>query len=182
MLYSDGSGAAELEKIESDKPVGVLSHVTHSDSSYLLKMGRSYNPNHKGNELFLKMNGHALYEYALRNVPKVVKKSLDKAGLKLKDVKKILIHQANEKMDEAIVKRLFKLYGEKPSAEEIRNIIPMIISWLGNSSVATLPTLLDLVLKGKVNNHGLNPRDIVVFASVGGGMNINSLVYKMPWA
>jgi 3-oxoacyl-[acyl-carrier-protein] synthase-3 len=46
--------------------------------------------------------------------------------------------------------------------------------------VATLPTLLDLILRGKMNNHRLDPGDMVVFASVGAGMNINSMIYKMP--
>jgi 3-oxoacyl-[acyl-carrier-protein] synthase-3 len=46
--------------------------------------------------------------------------------------------------------------------------------------VATLPTLLDLILRGKLDGHQLNTGDIVVFASVGAGMNINSMIYKMP--
>jgi 3-oxoacyl-[acyl-carrier-protein] synthase-3 len=80
-------------------------------------------------------------------------------------------------MDAAIVKRLFELYKVK---EVPADIMPMIISWTGNSSVATLPTLLDLILRGKMNNHRLEPGDMVVFASVGAGMNVNSMIYKMP--
>jgi 3-oxoacyl-[acyl-carrier-protein] synthase-3 len=110
-------------------------------------------------------------------VPEVVRKNLEKAGLGIEDIKKILIHQANEKMDEAIVKRLFKLY----SKEDVpTGIMPMMISWTGNSSVATLPTLLDLIRRGKLDSHKLNSGDIVVFASVGAGMNVNSMVYRMP--
>jgi 3-oxoacyl-[acyl-carrier-protein] synthase-3 len=45
--------------------------------------------------------------------------------------------------------------------------------------VATLPTMLDLILKGKLDNHRLDSGDIVVFTSVGAGMNVNSMVYKM---
>lgn len=81
-------------------------------------------------------------------MPKVVKKNLDQAGFGLSDVKKILIHQANEKMDEAILKRLFKLYDIK---EIPADIMPMMISWSGNSSVATLPTMFDLIQKGKLS-------------------------------
>jgi 3-oxoacyl-[acyl-carrier-protein] synthase-3 len=97
--------------------------------------------------------------------------------LTLTDVKKILIHQANQKMDEAILKRLFKLYQVKEVPE---HIMPMTISWLGNSSVATLPTLYDLLQRGKLNNQRLRSGDITVFASVGAGMNVNSMVYRMP--
>ena len=177
MIYSDGAGATLVEA--TDKDFGILSHVTRSDTydkAYLLGVGKSYNPSHVGDELYLKMQGHELYKYAVRTVPEVVKQSLDKAGLTLTDVKKVLIHQANQKMDEAILARLFKLYQIEGIPE---HIMPMTISWLGNSSVATLPTMLDLLQRGKLDNHELNTGDIVVFASVGAGMNINSMVYRM---
>jgi 3-oxoacyl-[acyl-carrier-protein] synthase III len=178
MLYADGAGAAIVEATESDEPVGVLSYSLRSDSiSYanLLTLGYSNNPVSNGNELWIKMSGHKLYLYAIKYVPVVVKDSIDKAGLKLSDIKKILIHQANEKMDEAIVKGLFKLYGEKKVPH---NIMPMCIRELGNSSTATVPTLLDLVVKGKIEGHEINPGDYVVLCSVGAGMNINSIIYK----
>jgi 3-oxoacyl-[acyl-carrier-protein] synthase-3 len=177
MIYADGAGAVLVEATEQD--AGILSHVTRSDtleSVYLLRVDKSYNPNHNGNELFIKMDGHDIYKYAVKTVPEVVKQSLDKAGFTLTDVKKVLIHQANQKMDEAILKRLFKLYKINHIPE---HIMPMTISWLGNSSVATLPTMLDLLLRGKLDNHDLHSGDIVVFASVGAGMNINSMVYRM---
>jgi 3-oxoacyl-[acyl-carrier-protein] synthase-3 len=178
MIYSDGAGATVLEASENGG--GVLSHVTRSDTydnAYLLTLGRSYRPERNGSELFVKMQGHDIYKYAVRTVPKVVKQSLDKAGLTLSDVTKVLIHQANQKMDEAILERLFRLYKIDDIPE---NIMPMTISWLGNSSVATLPTMLDLLQKGKLENHDrLQSGDIVVFASVGAGMNINSMIYQM---
>ncbi len=179
MIYSDGAGATIVEAYERED--GILTHVTRSDTyqeAHLLTMGRSYNPDRKGNDLFVKMHGHDIYKYAVRTVPKVVKQCLDNAGLTLRDVSKILIHQANEKMDQAILERLFKLYKINTIPE---NIMPMTISWLGNSSVATLPTLLDLLQKGKIERHeALQPKDIVIFASVGAGMNINAMVYKVP--
>ena len=178
MIYSDGAGAVLLEA--TDQKVGILSHITRSDTfeeAYLLWSGKSYNENHAGNELFIKMHGHDIYKYAVRKVPEVVKKNLEKSGFDLDDVKKVLIHQANEKMDEAILKRLFKLYNK---SEIPPDIMPMMISWTGNSSVATLPTLLDLLVRGQLGNHELNSDDIVVFASVGAGMNINSMVYRVP--
>lgn len=177
MIYSDGAGATLVEAADGDD--GILSHVTISDTfkeAYLLWLDKSYHSNSNGNRLFLKMRGHEVYKYAIKKVPEIVKQSLDKAGFTLSDVKKILIHQANQKMDEAILKRLFKLYKTDDIPE---HIMPMTISWLGNSSVATLPTLFDLLQKGKLNNHKLLPGDIVVFASVGAGMNINSMVYRM---
>lgn len=178
MIYSDGAGAALVEA--TDREVGILSHVTRSDTfeeAYLLRLDKSYDPQSNGHRLFIKMHGHEIYKYAVKTVPEVVKQSLDKAGLTLTAVEKLLIHQANQKMDEAILKRLFKLYEVK---EIPKHIMPMTISWLGNSSVATLPTLYDLLQRGKLNNHKLRSGHVVVFASVGAGMNVNSVVYRMP--
>jgi len=178
MIYSDGAGATILEAVASDKPLGILAHAARTDSlehAYMLWLGKSYDPGHQGDELFIKMDGHKLYEYALKTVPLVVKESLEKAGLPITAIKKVLIHQANEKMDEAILKRLFKIAGGEYKPE----FMPMTISWLGNSSVATVPTLLDLILKRKMDGHQIVSGDAIVFASVGAGMNINSVVYRM---
>ena len=180
MIYADGAGAAIVEAVESSKPVGILSHANRSDTlehAYLLRMDKSNNPNYKSNELYLKMDGHKIYEYALKMVPQIIKESIEKAELLIANISKIFLHQANAKMDWAILKRLYKLYGEKVVSP---HVMPMIISWLGNSSVATLPTLLDLFFKGKLENHGMVKGDIAVFASIGAGLNTNSLVYKMP--
>jgi 3-oxoacyl-[acyl-carrier-protein] synthase III len=80
-------------------------------------------------------------------------------------------------MDDATLKRLYSLYG---MAEVPLNVMPMTISWLGNASVATIPTLLDLLHKGKLEQQEVTSGDIIVFASVGAGMNINSVIYRMP--
>ena len=180
MIYADGAGAVVMEATETEGSAGILSHATRSDTvehARLLWMGPSYDPAYPENRLFLKMYGRKLYQYAVQTVPGVVKESLDRAGLTLTDVAKVLLHQANEKMDQAILDRLFRLYGV---AEIPHRIMPMTISWLGNSSVATLPTLFDLMRRGEMEEQGLHPGDVVVFASVGAGMNINSLVYRNP--
>ncbi len=178
MIFADGAGAAVLEPTSKD--VGVLSCIARSDAyleGYYLRMGASYSANPNPNDLFVKMDGHKIYKYAVKIVPAAIKKNLEQAGFDIGDVKKILIHQANEKMDEAIVRALYKLYGIDQAPE---GIMPMIISWLGNSSVATLPTLFDLIRKDDFNGHRLKSGDIVVFASVGAGMSVNSMVYRMP--
>src|SRR5450759_4303346 len=124
----------------------------------MLKMAPSFNPDHPGNERFLRMQGAKVYAYALGNVPGVVKDSLDKAGLHLDNVNKVLIHQANEKMDEAILSRVFRLYGKR---EYDKNVMPMTIQRFGNSSTATVPTLLDLILKDKMKDHQITKGDII---------------------
>ena len=179
MLYADGAGAVILEAEESEVPIGILAHKTRSDTvnnAYMLRMDKSDNPDYNGNELFLKMNGRKLYEYALKTVPQAIKTCLEKSKIHLDEIKKVLIHQANGKMDDAILKRLYALYD---IVEIPKNIMPMTIAWLGNTSVATLPTLLDLILNGKMNAHEINKGDTLIFASVGAGMSINSMIYKV---
>lgn len=179
MLYADGAGAVIFEAKESDYPVGILSHKTRSDTlqySEMLHMGKSYNAeNGFGDDIFLKMYGRKLYQYAIENVPQTIKQCLEKSNIHLSEVKKALIHQANGKMDDSILKRLFTLYNITEAPE---GIMPMTIGWLGNSSVATIPTLLDLIVKNKLEPHKIDKGDILVLASVGAGMNINVVVYR----
>lgn len=178
MIFSDGAGAVIVRATESEFPIGILSHASRSDFDHgMLKFGRSLNPGYPSTEYRLKMQGAKVYAYALSTVPLVVKESLDKAGLHLNNISKVLIHQANEKMDEAILSRVFRLYGKK---EYDKNVMPMTISKFGNSSTATVPTLLDLILKDKMDDHQLRPGDIIILTSVGAGMVINSVVYKFP--
>jgi len=122
------------------------------------------------------MHGRKLYQYALETVPGAIRACLEKSGVAIDEVKKILIHQANGKMDDAILQRLYESYGMDTPPD---GVMPMTISWLGNSSVATIPTLLDLLLKGHLESHELNAGDVVIFASVGAGMNVNAMVYRM---
>jgi 3-oxoacyl-[acyl-carrier-protein] synthase-3 len=179
MIFADGAGAVLVEAAESDEPVGILSHAVQTDSAEVnyLVMGTSLNSGYGKDDLFIRMQGHKVYVYALTNVPKVVKRSLQLAGLTLTDVKKVLIHQANEKMDQAILERVFKLYKIKDIPADV---MPMSISFLGNSSAATVPTLFDLVFKGKLGDHRFEAGDVIILTSVGAGMIINSVVYKFP--
>ncbi len=183
MIYSDGAGAAILERRSGPTAEGILSHVTRTDAvehANLLQMNNSFDQETSTKELFLKMNGNQVYKYALKTVPKVVQESLHKAGVSLAQIRKVLIHQANEKMDDEIIKRLFNINGNKTlDRETLSELMPITINWLGNSSVATVPTLLDLITRGKLPSHELSAGDLVVIASVGAGMNINSVVYKM---
>ncbi|MEO8218310.1 MAG: ketoacyl-ACP synthase III [Acidobacteriota bacterium] len=180
LIYSDGAGAVILEGRETSEAVGILSHTVRSDTldhASMLFMGGSFNESAFLESLFLKMEGRKLYRYALSTVAGGMKQSLDKAGVDLRQVSRILIHQANGKMDQAILEALYELYGMDVPSE---TVMPMTISWLGNSSVATIPTLYDLIIKGEMNGQTFAPGDTMVFASVGAGMNINAAVYRVP--
>ncbi len=176
MIYSDGAGAVIVESTSDEG--GIITHESATyalDEAHFIYFGETNNQDISDKRRYIKMYGRKIYEFALTNVPKALKSCLDKSGYTIKDVKKILIHQANEKMDEAIVQRFYKLHN----IEMPEGIMPMTINKLGNSSVATVPTLYDLILKGKMKNQEINKGDIIMFASVGAGMNINAIVYKV---
>ncbi len=178
MIFSDGAGAAVIEKSE-DKASGILSVGTQAhceDEAFYLYLGKSNFPESDPRVRFIKMKGRKVFEYALKHVPQAMKDCLDDAGVNIDQVKKVFIHQANEKLDEGIIKRFYKLYDQQNLPE---NVMPMSIHKLGNSSVATVPTLLDLVWKGQLDNHELNKGDVILLASVGAGMNINAICYRV---
>ena len=175
MIYSDGAGATIIEHTEDTD--GIISHATAThaiEEANYIYFGNSNNLEDQNPRKYIKMNGRKIYNFALTNVPKAMKSCLEDSGYDIKDLKKILIHQANEKMDEAIVKRFYGLYDMQAP----QDIMPMTINTLGNSSVATVPTLYDLIVNNNMEGHSINKGDLIMFASVGAGMNINAMVYK----
>jgi len=175
MIYSDGAGATIIE--HTNDTDGIISHATAThaiEEANYIYFGNSNNLEDQNPRKYIKMNGRKIYNFALTNVPKAMKSCLEDSGYDIKDLKKILIHQANEKMDEAIVKRFYGLYD----MEAPQDIMPMTINTLGNSSVATVPTLYDLIVNNNMEGHSINKGDLIMFASVGAGMNINAMVYK----
>ncbi len=178
MIFSDGAGATILEAKEEDHKRGILSSstVTHAiDEAYYLYLGKSNAPESDPRVRYIKMHGRKIYEYSITQVPPAIKAALDKTDIPVDDVKKILLHQANEKMDEAIIKRFYRQFGQR---REVYDVMPMNIYELGNSSVATVPTLYDMVMKGKLPEHTIQKDDVIIFASVGAGMHINAVVYR----
>ena len=176
MIFADGAGATIIE--DKDEVGGLLSHRTATytiDETYYIYSGGSYCKPTTNNTQYIKMEGRKVYEFALSHVPQAMKDCFDSSGFQIDDLKKVFIHQANEKMDEAILKRFYRLY----TAQMPVDVLPMNIKTYGNSSVATVPTLFDLVRKNQLKNHKLNKGDVVMFASVGAGMNINAVTYQI---
>jgi len=179
MIFADGAGACVLENKDSlpggSGILGTAAQTHSADEFDYIDMGKSYKSGNS-DELYIKMKGRKVYEYALKHVPCAMKACLDQAAIDIRRVSKILIHQANEKMDEEIVKRLYALYGLRDAPS---GIMPMSIQWLGNSSVATIPTLYHLIRQGEMPEHEIKEGDIILFASVGAGMNINAVCYRV---
>ena len=179
MLFSDGAGAVILEYQDVSETGSGILHTTaetHAmDEVDYINMDSSFYPGSDSHIRYIKMKGRKVYEFAMKHVPDAMKNCLDESGVSIDQVKKVFIHQANEKMDEGIISRLFKAYGIAQAPE---HIMPMSIHWLGNSSVATVPSLYDLVIKDQLEHHRLAKGDVILFASVGAGMNINAVCYR----
>jgi 3-oxoacyl-[acyl-carrier-protein] synthase-3 len=177
MIYADGAAGTIIECTEDRELRGIIStsSQTHAvKEAYYLYYDESRKKDFNKGVRYIKMQGKKIYEFALTNVPLAMKQCLDKSGISINRLKKIFIHQANEKMDEAIIRTFYKLYDILTLPKDI---MPMSIHKLGNSSVATIPTLLELVLKEKQPEHRLRKGDVILLASVGAGMNINAITY-----
>ena len=175
MIYADGAGATIIEK--SSEQGGILSHktVTYTSEGEADFIFYGTANDKVGNSKYIKMHGRKVYEFALSKVPLALKSCLESSGRSLSELKKIFLHQANLKMDEAIINRFYGLYNKKMP----ENILPMNIQEFGNSSVATVPTLFDLVINRNYCGHSLRKNDLILFASVGAGMNIHAITYQM---
>lgn len=179
MIFADGAGAVVVQATDEEN-VGIIAHNTICDNgpelNYLAN-GPSINEASDQTRLFVRMQGRKIYEYALKNVPGAIKETIEDAKLSIEDIDKILIHQANAKMDYAMIDRLHKLYDVK---DYDHSVSPMTVQDLGNTSVATIPTMFDLIIKGKMEGHTFKDKGNIVMTSVGAGMNINAIVYKFP--
>lgn len=179
MILGDGCGAAVLAARSTDEPTGVLSYATFSHAAgdvQHIYLGCSYSKDSTMPPGLFKMNGREVYKYATTWVPQVIKKALDKANLGIEDVSMFILHQANAKLLQAVAHNLARLYQQDIAS--LSGKLPSTIEFTGNTSVATVPTLLALIRQGNLPPYQLKPGDKVVMASVGAGMHCNALVYQ----
>ena len=177
MIFADGCGAAVISSSDIEGK-GILGTAVFShglEDLMNIYVGKSNNKEFPGN-CFLKMKGRDVYRYATKWLPQVIKKALDKSGHTIKDIDIFLFHQANEKMLHAIAANISKLYGIEDLSFDGK--IPMTIQFTGNTSVATIPNMLDMILKGKLDGYNIKEGDLAVLASVGVGMHCNAIVYQ----
>lgn len=177
MILGDGCGACVVSQSD-DTTRGIVSYSTFShgqDDNRIIYLDKSNKPG-VGGTCYFHMNGREVYKYATKWVPLVVKDALDKANIDIRDVGMFLFHQANGKMLDAIVKNLAEVCDVSDSMFEGK--VPTTIEFLGNTSVATIPTMLDLISKNKLDGYSISGGQIAVMASVGAGMHCNALVYR----
>lgn len=177
MILADGCGACVVSRSHGDER-GLISYSTFShamEDVRIIYLGPSNKPGVDGS-CYFHMNGRAVYKYATEWVPKVIKDALEKAKLDVTDIDLFLFHQANAKMLEAVATNLATLCDVPP--ESFAGKIPTTIDFLGNTSVATIPTMLDLIRKRKLEGYEIKSGDVVMMASVGAGMHCNAIVYR----
>ncbi|MBK9155755.1 MAG: ketoacyl-ACP synthase III [Chloracidobacterium sp.] len=177
MILADGCGACVVSRSEINDG-GLISHATYShgqDDNRIIYLGPSNKRGVEG-DCYFHMNGREVYKYATRWVPLVIKDALDKARTSITDVGIFLFHQANAKMLCSITKNLAELCGV--AQEQFDGKVPTTIEFLGNTSVATIPTMLDLIRKGRLGAYRIERGMKAVMASVGAGMHCNAIVYE----
>ena len=178
MLFSDGAGATVLQGSPGGEG-GIVYHKAISSCQEeidYLKMGPSYNRDKSPHEVCLKMDGKKVFKYGFQEIPGLILKGLESSDIPSGSRVYILIHQANSKMVTAIVDRFREMRNLDPS---LQLIVPDIIEKMGNNSVATIPVLLDRLLRGELSHDVPQPGDVLVFSSVGAGMHANVMVYKV---
>jgi 3-oxoacyl-[acyl-carrier-protein] synthase-3 len=161
VLFGDAAGAAVLEA--SDRPGGVISSVLKSDGEFWdlihIPVGSAHPPTPEmlaQRAQYLRMNGRQVFKLAVQALEQVSRDALDRAGWKLDEVDHLLFHQANLRIIEAVGSRL------RAPAEKIH----LNIDRTGNTSAATIPTLMD-----EVNRAGkLAPGDKILCAAFGAGL------------
>lgn len=168
ILFGDGAGAAIMRQEEGEG--GLIASVTGSDGSQgdvLTCKGRGIqNPFHqsKRKKDYLRMEGQAVFRFAVTMVPRCIKQILKKTGYDTEDIKFFVLHQANVRILELIAKRL-KVDIDK---------FPMNLDRYGNTSSASIPILLDELNR----NNLLEPGDKIVLSGFGGGLTWGAVLIE----
>lgn len=164
ILFGDGAGAVLLKASERRSYLP----VAHSDGRQ--KAALTMKSRHDGGRDFLaaeydlQMDGQAVFKFAVRKVPEVIREVLEKNHLRMEDIRYFLLHQANRRIIEAVARHL-GIAVEK---------FPMNVAHCGNTSSASIPILLD-----ELNHEGkLQKGDRLVLAGFGAGLTWGATVVE----
>lgn len=133
ILFGDGAGAALVQATEEEIPFHGVMHTDGSKAGALIAESRHQTKQPPMEDTFLKMDGKAIFKFAVTKVPQIIGEVLEKAELATEDVDWFVLHQANGRILESVVKRL-KVPSEK---------VPVNVDEYANFSAGTIPVLLD---------------------------------------
>ncbi len=171
ILFADGAGAVVMEANESDRFLGFS---IRSDGTQYKYLQLAYTPQSqelvngveigKGNFQPIIMNGKEVYRFAVQKVPEVIEKALFQANLTTEDIDWLLLHQANQRILDAVAERL-----NIPKEKVISNLANY-----GNTSAASIPLALDeAVRQGKVK-----AGDAIAAAGFGAGLTWGASIFR----
>ncbi|HBC41508.1 MAG TPA: 3-oxoacyl-ACP synthase [Pseudanabaena sp.] len=159
ILFGDGAGAVVLQ---SSSQNSLLGFEMRSDG----KGNDLLNINYLGRSTFhpITMNGQEVYRFAVRRVPEVIEKSLHHAGLEVNDLDWLIMHQANQRIIDAVVNR----FGIDP-AKAVSNM-----GKYGNTSAASIPIALNEWVKADK----IQKDNLIAIAGFGAGLSWGSAVFR----
>lgn len=171
VLFGDGAGAVVLQANERDRLLGFALQSDGTQNSYL---NLAYQPQEsaltdsvtigKGTFTPITMNGQEVYRFAARRVPEIIEKALFHAGLQSDDIDWLLLHQANQRILDAVAQRL-----KIPSEKVISNLAEY-----GNTSAASIP----LALTPEVRQGRVKPGDVIASAGFGAGLSWGAAIFE----
>jgi 3-oxoacyl-[acyl-carrier-protein] synthase-3 len=171
VLFGDGAGAAVVERAEEDCFLGSDLGAEGSDPSVLyLPGGGSRIPFSLNGETaqqrlgYIKMQGQAVFKFAVQQMAGSVQAALAKAGLTTADVDFVVPHQANKRIVDATMKML-----QLPLDRCITNI-----DEYGNTSSASIP----LALAESIQAGQIKKGNVVVFVAFGAGLSWGAVVWR----
>ena len=172
VLFGDGAGGVLLQA-SSDTPL-ILAESLKSDgnrgmslTSNLTNANSPFSKSESEDDLFLKMDGRAIFDFAVRDVPKNILESLEKAELSPDDIDYLLLHQANSRILDKMARKI----------KTERHKFLQNMQEYGNTSAASIPILLsEAVDAGTIKLDGSQK---LVLTGFGGGLTWGTLVVKI---
>lgn len=163
VLFGDGAGAVVLEA--SGRP-GILATALHADGSHnsILNVPGQVNRGVITGDPFLRMDGQAVFKFAVRALSDVAREVVEQAGLGIDDVDWLIPHQANIRIMQATAKRL-----GVPSEKVIATV-----GEHGNTSAASIPLALDLAVRDGRIQRGQK----ILLEGVGGGFTWGAVLLE----
>lgn len=163
VLFGDGAGAVVLEA--SDTP-GILASALHADGSYhgILSVAGGIASGQVTGDPFLRMDGQAVFKFAVKVLGEVANEVLEAAKLQIADLDWLIPHQANARILQATAKRL----GVSPDK------VIMTVDRHGNTSAASIPLALDLAVRDGRVQRGQR----VILEGVGGGFTWGAVLLQ----
>jgi len=164
VLFGDGAGAVILK---ADQKPGILASALHADGAHvgILSVPGSICSGRVTGDPFLRMDGPAVFKFAVRVLDEVARETLGKCGLQVGDVDWLIPHQANLRILESTAKRL----GLPPEK------LIVTVDMHGNTSAASVPLALDTAVRDGRIRSGHK----VMLQAVGGGFTWGAALVQM---